>query len=176
MRAVCWPEAGNVVSRSSEQWIRWRSCPMSPSRCFMKVGLRPTAPTIMDAPRSSERRVPLDGTGARWISQLPARGARGRGRQEGSHRWSISSLRTSNAHQSPSRPKPWASPATLKRGRLKRPICEAVHTGSSTVNCPGCSSTAAFSKKRRTGAIRSWSSCAFSRSRRTTWMSSSWCA
>jgi len=40
--------------------IRRRSCPMSLSRCFMKVGLRPTAPTIMDALRSSETRVLLD--------------------------------------------------------------------------------------------------------------------
>ena len=76
----------------------------------------------------------------------------------------------------------WRAPETKLRektqpsGTRRASAARRVRLASTTASCPGCSSTAAFSRRRRTSAIRCSSACASCRSRPPTSTSSTWCA
>ena len=69
-----------------------------------------------------------------------------------------------------------AEPVRAEPARPTARRCASRRSASSTASCPGCSSTAASSRRPRTATIRCSSSCASCRSRPTTSTSSSWSA
>ena len=66
-----------------------------------------------------------------------------------------------------------AVPEEARAARRARYRPRRARTGSSTASCPGSTSTTAWSRRRRTRAIRCWSGCASSRSALATSTSSS---